>query len=110
MPGTINLGSNEQVLECVRYCFENKKITAAICAAPSILGKLGFLAGRNATCFPGFESELKGALCTGAHVETDGHVITSKGAGCAIEFGHAIVALALGKADADRVIEEMQCL
>ena len=78
MPGTINLGSNEQVLECVRYCFENKKIT--------------------------------GALCTGAHVETDEHVITSKGAGCAIEFGHAIVALALGKADADRVIEEMQCL
>ena len=47
---------------------------------------------------------------TGAHVETDEHVITSKGAGCAIEFGHAIVALALGKADADRVIEEMQCL
>ena len=110
MPGTINLGSNEAVLDCVRYSFENKKITAAICAAPSILGNLGFLAGRNATCFPGFESELKGALCTGSHVETDEHVITSKGAGCAIEFGHAIVALAVGKADADRVIEEMQCL
>ena len=71
---------------------------------------VGFLAGGNATCGAGFESERKGALCTGAHVVTDGHVITSKGAGCAIEFGHAIVALALGKADADRVIEEMQCL
>ena len=103
MPGTINLGSSDAVIDCVRYSFENKKITAAICAAPSILGKLGFLAGRNATCFPGFESELKGALCTGAHVETDEHVITSKGAGCAIEFGLAVVGAFKGAAYAEKI-------
>ena len=110
MPGTVNLAASEAVLDCVRYCFENGKITAAICAAPSILGQLGFLRGKKATCFPGFENELTGAQYTAAHVETDGHVITAKGAGCAIEFGHAIDALAVGKAEADRVIEEMQCL
>ena len=89
---------------------ENGKITAAICAAPSILGHLGILCGRQATCFPGFENELMGANYTASHVETDEHVITAKGAGCAIEFGHAIVSLALDKAAADSVIEAMQCL
>ena len=89
---------------------QNSKITAAICAAPSILGHLGILCGRDATCFPGFEKELKGANYTGEHVVTDGNVVTGKGAGCAIEFGHAIVALARSKEVADKVIEDMQCL
>ena len=110
MPGTINLERSEKVLDCVKYCYENSKLTAAICAAPSILGHLGILCGRNATCFPGFENELKGANYTAAHVETDEHVITAKGAGCAIEFGHAIVSFALDRGAADSVIEAMQCL
>ena len=110
MPGTINLERSEKVLDCVKYCYENRKLTAAICAAPSILGHLGILCGRNATCFPGFENELKGANYTAAHVETDEHVITAKGAGCAIEFGHAIVSFALDRGAADSVIEAMQCL
>ena len=110
MPGTINHERSEKVLDCVKYCYENSKLTAAICAAPSILGHLGILCGRNATCFPGFENELKGANYTAAHVETDEHVITAKGAGCAIEFGHAIVSFALDRGAADSVIEAMQCL
>ena len=110
MPGTINLGKDDKVLEYVKYSYENSKITAAICAAPSILGHLGILCGRDATCFPGFEKELKGANYTGGHVVTDGNVVTGKGAGCAIEFGHAIVALARSKEVADKVIEDMQCL
>ena len=110
MPGTLNLERSEKVLECVKYSYENGLITAAVCAAPSILGHLGILCGRTATCFPGFENELKGANYTAAHVETDEHVITAKGAGCSIEFGHAIVTAALGREAADNVIEAMQCL
>lgn len=110
MPGTINLEQCGRVLDCVTYCYENKLPVCAICAAPSILGHLGILEGRTATCFPGFETELKGATCTGAHVETDGHVITAKGAGCAVKFGHAIVSLAVSKEAADKVISDMQCL
>ena len=110
MPGTINLGKDDTVIEYVKYSYESGKITAAICAAPSILGHLGILCGRNATCFPGFEGELKGANYTGEHAVTDGNVVTGKGAGCAIEFGHAIVALAVSKEAADKVIEDMQCL
>lgn len=110
MPGTLNLEKDERVIECVKRCYESGKIVAAICAAPSVLGHLGILDGKRATCFPGFEKELKGAVCTSAHTETDGNVITGKGAGCAIEFGHAIVAKVLSKQAADKVIEDMQCL
>lgn len=110
MPGTVNLENDERVINCVKRCYDEGKIVAAICAAPSILGHLGILDGKKATCFPGFEKELKGAEYTAAHAETDGSVITAKGAGCAVEFGHAIVAKALSKDDADKVIEDMQCL
>lgn len=110
MPGTLNLEASERVLDCVKYCCGSGKLVAAICAAPSILGHLGILDGKRATCFPGFEKDLYGANATGAHVETDGSVITAKGAGCAIEFGHAIVELAVSKEAADKVISDMQCL
>lgn len=109
MPGTRNLENCTAVTDCVRYCYDSGKITAAICAAPSILGHMGILNGKKATCFPGFESELAGADYTGEHVVTDGNVITAKGAGCAVEFGHAIVSLALSKDIADKVLSDMQC-
>lgn len=110
MPGTLNLEKSQGVIDCVKYCYENGKIVSAICAAPSILGHLGYLQGRKATCFPGFEEELDCKEYTASHVETDGLVITAKGAGCAIEFGQAIVSLALSKDVADKIIGEMQCL
>ena len=110
MPGTLNLEKADCVINAVKYCYDNDKFVAAICAAPSILGHLGMLKGRKATCFPGFETELEGAEFTAAHTETDGNVITAKGAGCAVEFGHAIVSAALSKKTADSVIEAMQCL
>lgn len=110
MPGTLNLEKSQGVIDAVKYAYENEKIVAAICAAPSILGHLRYLEGRKATCFPSFETELKGAEYTAAHTETDGNVITAKGAGCAVEFGHAIISKALSKDDADKVIGDMQCL
>ena len=43
MPGTVNLENDERVINCVKRCYDEGKIVAAICAAPSILGHLGFL-------------------------------------------------------------------
>lgn len=110
VPGTPNLEKTDCVIEAVKYCYENDKYIAAICAAPSILGHLGMLNGRKATCFPEYETELEGAEYTAAHTETDGKIITAKGAGCSVEFGHAIVTAVLSKETADSVIEAMQCL
>ena len=109
MPGTRNLQADARVTDCVRFCFENGKLVAAICAAPAVLGGLGILQGKKATCFPGFEKELTGADCTGAFVETDGAVITARGAGCSLSFGHAIVSFACSREAADKVLSDMQC-
>ena len=110
MPGTLNLEKCETVKSAVSYCAENDRFVCAICAAPSVLGHMGLLRGRKACCFPGFENELDCKEYTGAHTETDGFVVTAKGAGCAVEFGHAIACLAASKAIADNVIGDMQCL
>ena len=62
------------------------KYVAAICAAPSVLGDLGFLKGKKAVCYPGFESRLTGAEVLAVPVVTDGHITTSRGMGTAIAF------------------------
>lgn len=110
MPGTLNLEASPEVITAVKYAYNNNKIVAAICAAPSILGHLGMLNGRKATCFPGFETELDCEEYTAEHAVSDGNIITGKGAGAAIEFGYEIVKKALSKQAADEVIEAMQCL
>ena len=74
-----------------------EKRIAAICAAPSILGKLGMLDGREAICFPGFEKYLKGALVSRNNVVTDENITTSKGPGTAIGFALELVKILKGE-------------
>ena len=81
---------------------------AAICAAPSILGKKMILSGKNATCFPGFEQYLYGANVKTDKVVVDGNFITGKGAGAAAEFGFKIVEILKDKTTADNLREQMQ--
>lgn len=90
MPGTMNLQAEKKVTELVEYCAENGKLVAAICAAPMILGKLGLLKGKRATCYPGFEEFLEGAEVDESLVAIDGNFVTGKGAGAAMLFGARI--------------------
>ena len=83
------------------------KLVAAICAAPLVLGGLGFLQGRKATCYPGFEDQLTGASVTGEAVEVDDNVITGRGPGLVFNFGLALVAYLQGLEKADEVAEGM---
>lgn len=91
MPGTVNLQNSSEVIRVVKYCAENDKIVAAICAAPMILGQLELLRGKHATCFPGYEKDLIGAEATGEYAVSDGKFITGRGAGAAMLFGAKIV-------------------
>jgi 4-methyl-5(b-hydroxyethyl)-thiazole monophosphate biosynthesis len=109
MPGTLNLEANPDVLAAVDYCADNNRYVAAICAAPSILGHKGLLDGRYATCFPGFEKDLKGAMYTGKQVSVDGKFITSKGAGCSIKFALKLAELLCSKEKADSIESSLQC-
>lgn len=92
MPGTKNLAEDERVLALLRDFHAAGKLTAAICAAPSVLAKAGLLEGRDAVCYPGKEGQLTGAKVGFDPVAVDGSVITSRGLGTAIAFALAIVA------------------
>lgn len=97
MPGATHLSESKDVSDLILHVHEQEYLLAAICAAPSVLGKLGVLEGRKATCYPGFESKLKGALIRDDRVVKDGHIITAKGAGCACEFAFKIVSILASK-------------
>lgn len=92
MPGAANLNSSEKVREALLKQYREGRIVAAICAAPMVLGGLGLLKGRKATCYPGFEPKLIGADVTGEAVEVSDNVITGKGPGLVYGFGLALVA------------------
>ena len=109
MPGTTNLQNNQTVLDCVMAAYNGNKPVCAICAAPSILGHLGILNGKNATCFPGFEDKLVGANVLSKGVVADGNVVTAKGAGVSLEFGFKIAELVKGKEVANKLRKVMQC-
>lgn len=101
IPGTYNLAENETVLkECAE--FAEKKMAAAICAAPSVLASLGLLEGREATVAPSFEDKMKGAVLTHGSVAVDGNIITGQGLGAAIPFALRIIE---ELADADTAAE-----
>lgn len=91
MPGTVNLEADTQVQKALERCYNNNLLIAAICAAPSILGHKGYLKGKNAICFPGFENDLIDAKISEHSVVKDGNIITAKGAGVALEFGYEIL-------------------
>lgn len=103
MPGTKHLDESRTVDTALRAASANGAYLAAICAAPMVLGKRGYLKGKEATCFPGFEEYLEGATLSKARVVTDGRTVTAAGMGVAMEFGLALVALLQGKDAAERL-------
>lgn len=109
LPGTTNLEASPVVQGYIDAAVEQGALVCAICAAPSILGHKGLLSGKRAACYPGYESELIGAVCTGESVAVDDRFITAKGAGVSIDFGLAIVAALVSPEKAKELGEKMQC-
>jgi 4-methyl-5(b-hydroxyethyl)-thiazole monophosphate biosynthesis len=97
MPGSSNLDESRIVDSALCAAHRHGKYLAAICAAPMVLGKLGILQGKKATCYPGFETYLEGAEYTAQLVEQDGNIVTGKGPGAAIPFAMTLVEMLVGK-------------
>lgn len=103
MPGTLNLGAHQGLEALLRKFYREEKYIAAICAAPSVLGRYGFLKGRRATSYPGFEDALEGAECVNDAVAVSDFVITSRGMGTAIPFSLALIEVLTDKEKADEL-------
>ena len=109
MPGTTNLDASAKVRELIAFCAENDKYIFAICAAPSALGHMGLLEGRKATCYPGFESELAGALYCETPCVQDDKIITGKGPGATVDFASMIITELCSAEVAQSLRASMQC-
>ena len=109
MPGTANLDASPVVEKTLELAADKDAYLCAICAAPLVLGKRGYLEGKRATCFPGFEEYLTGAT-VGGKVIRDGKVITAAGMGVAQEFGLEIISALVSPEKAGEIRAAIQSL
>lgn len=107
MPGSTNLAQSELLTSLILSYAAEGKFLAAVCAAPMVLGLLGLLKGKRATCYPGFEEKLLGAVPVKETVVHDGQFITGCGAGAGFALGAKMVEVLMGKETADKVLHQM---
>ena len=106
-------GGATKLHECQALCDllvahnQQDKLIAAICAAPSVLGRLGILQGKQATCYPGFEEYLGESYMDGLVVESK-NIITAKGPGLSADFAFCIIEKLADSEIADQVYDAAQ--
>ncbi len=101
-PGYVNLDQSQKVRDLLVRTNEAGKTIAAICGAPSVLNGLGLLQGKVATCYPSMEEELDCEVSHKKVVECE-NIITSRGAGTAIDFALALVEAAVSAEKAEEL-------
>ena len=105
--GVASIRACTGAMEAIRFAWENGKYVAAICAGPTVLADLGITDGKNATCYPGCESQMGNANMVCEAAVRDGKLITGTSAGCAIPFGLALIEALKGQAEADRIAAQI---
>lgn len=107
MPGAANIKEHEGLCSQILKFNSSDKPIGAICAAPFVLGELGVLEGKTATCYPGYENHLKGATITEEPAVQSGTIITGRGVGTALEFSLKIVEMFKGSQVAEKLKTQM---
>lgn len=107
MPGTKYLGEYQPLCDLLTSFYNKGEKIAAICAAPTVFAKLGFLEGRKATAYPSCMDGLAGAVRSEDEVVIDGNVTTSRGLGTAIPFALSLIAQLCGAEKAEEIAESV---
>ena len=99
LPGADHLRDNSHVQQLLKKHASNKKLIAAICAAPKALAAAGLLDNKTVTCYPGSLSSasLNNTTIKSSAIEIDGKIITSRGPGTAMDFALKLIELLEGK-------------
>ena len=101
--GTENLRKNKDVHKIILEHFGKGRLTAAICAAPTVLSMLGITKGRTITSHPSVRSELQNEKISIERVVIDKNLLTSQSPGTAMEFAFALVEALFGREKAREV-------
>ena len=104
-PGTDTLNADPRIHALLQHMAQHEKYIAAICAAPKVLASTGLLKGRRVTSFPGAldPSQFAAVRYEETAVVQDGHIITSRGPGTAMDFALTIIEILAGRAKRDEV-------
>ena len=100
------LEANDNVMAILKAFMDADKVVAAICAAPTILGRQGYLKGKNYTCFTSMNEDFGGTYVD-QYTVTDGNLITGRSAAAVIDFAFAIIEKLAGKEKAEAVKNEI---
>ena len=96
LPGAYHIRDNEKAISIFQEMAKDEKIISALCAAPIVLDEAGLLEGKNFTCYPGFEGNIK----TGNHktdiTVKDGKVVTGRGPAIAASLAFELIEGLLG--------------
>lgn len=95
-PEYIEEEKNEDFKKLIKYFYENKKLIAAICAAPTILGHMGLLKNKKYTCFTSMNEDFNGIHLDKPVVE-DENLITGRSAAATIDFAFSIIKYLCGE-------------
>lgn len=90
-PGTDNLKNNVRVVQLVKDFYMSGKLTAAICAAPTVLAEAGIVNGHNITSYPSVKNFLDNSIYKEELVVLDNNLLTSRGPATALPFSFAIL-------------------
>ena len=104
--GTQNLLRSLEVEKYLKVLAKEHKLLCAICAAPMVLGKYGYLHNKKYTCFKGCNEGLDG-IFTAAEVEVDDNIVTGRAMLYSVKFGLKIAELLLGPATSNRVATQI---
>jgi 4-methyl-5(b-hydroxyethyl)-thiazole monophosphate biosynthesis len=83
---------------------------AAICAAPLVLMDAGLLRGRRFTAHASARQELwehASGICVEERVVVDRSIITSRGAGTAVDFGLTMIRCLVDEVHAERIAKDI---
>ena len=124
MPGAANLAANQYLFQLATKMDRKGKLIAAICAAPAVvLARMGLLANRKWTCYPGMEQNLaeycgtaewaREATENSEHIANvpfvfDNNVLTGRGPGTAEQFAMKFVEI-LTDAETAKKIHDGSC-
>jgi 4-methyl-5(b-hydroxyethyl)-thiazole monophosphate biosynthesis len=84
------------------------KRIGAICAGPMVLGAIGLLEGKKATCSPGFEKYMTGAEYTAELYTIDGNIITGEGPAATLPYAYKILSFFVGEEKTQQLQVKMQ--